>query len=57
MTSEVEPRIVADPAIMMGKPTIEGTRITVEHILRMFAAGHAEETADSLSDWRVMAAE
>jgi uncharacterized protein (DUF433 family) len=40
----LETRIVSDPEIMMGKPTIRGTRITVEHVLRMFAAGHTEET-------------
>ncbi len=70
-------KIVSDPDIMFGKPTIKGTRITVEHILRMFASGHTEETilvahphltvadiraaqtyaADSLADWRVIAAE
>lgn len=32
-------RIAADPAIMMGKPCIKGTRITVELILRKLAAG------------------
>lgn len=36
-------RIVSDPEIMMGKPVIKGTRITVEHILRMSAAGHTIE--------------
>ena len=35
------PRIVADPRIMMGKPVIEGTRITVELILRRFAEGRS----------------
>jgi uncharacterized protein (DUF433 family) len=32
-------RIVRDPRIMMGKPTIRGTRITVELISRKLAAG------------------
>lgn len=31
--------IISDPAIMMGKPVIVGTRITVESILDRFAAG------------------
>ena len=34
-----EPRIRRDPSIMMGKPVIVGTRITVEHILRLLGAG------------------
>ena len=36
--------IHADPAIMVGKPVVRGTRLTVEFILRLFAAGwsHAE---------------
>jgi uncharacterized protein (DUF433 family) len=33
------PRITADPGIMMGKPCIKGTRITVELILRKLGAG------------------
>lgn len=32
-------RITRDPKIMLGKPVIVGTRITVEHILRCLAAG------------------
>jgi uncharacterized protein (DUF433 family) len=32
-------RIKRDPNIMMGKPVIAGTRITVEHILRLLGAG------------------
>lgn len=35
--------ITADPAIMMGKPTIAGTRITVEHILEELAEGATVE--------------
>lgn len=30
-------KIVTDPKIMLGKPTIEGTRITVEQVLRLLA--------------------
>jgi uncharacterized protein (DUF433 family) len=37
------PRVKRDPAIMMGKPIIVGTRITVEHILRMLGAGDSLE--------------
>jgi uncharacterized protein (DUF433 family) len=35
--------IVADPDIMMGKPVVEGTRITVELILEELGAGRAIE--------------
>ena len=34
-----EPRISVDPTVMMGKPCIKGTRITVELILRKLGAG------------------
>ena len=37
------PRIKRDPKVMMGKPVIAGTRITVEHILRCLAAGDSIE--------------
>jgi uncharacterized protein (DUF433 family) len=36
-------RIDIDPAIMMGKPVIRGTRITVELILRKLAEGASED--------------
>jgi uncharacterized protein (DUF433 family) len=36
-------RIVVDPKIMTGKPTIKGTRITVELILRKLGAGMSGE--------------
>jgi uncharacterized protein (DUF433 family) len=35
--------IQSNPAIMMGKPVIAGTRITVESILTKLAAGETEE--------------
>ena len=35
--------IVSDPAVMMGKPVIRGTRITVELILEKLAAGETIE--------------
>jgi uncharacterized protein (DUF433 family) len=37
--------IVSDPKIMMGKPVIAGTRITVEFVLEKLAAG---ETVDEI---------
>jgi uncharacterized protein (DUF433 family) len=36
-----EARITADRAVMMGKPCIKGTRITVELILRKLGAGRS----------------
>jgi len=35
--------IVSDPAIMMGKPIVTGTRITVDLILEKMAAGESIE--------------
>jgi uncharacterized protein (DUF433 family) len=40
MTEEL---IEADPAVMMGKPVVAGTRITVELILDNLAAGESVE--------------
>jgi uncharacterized protein (DUF433 family) len=40
-----EALIISDPKIMMGKPTVAGTRITVELILEKLAAG---ETIDQI---------
>jgi uncharacterized protein (DUF433 family) len=46
MTTE---RIEINPAVMMGKPVIRGTRITVELILRKLAEGASE--TDLLEDY------
>ncbi|MFQ6054897.1 MAG: DUF433 domain-containing protein [Methanosarcinales archaeon] len=35
--------VVSDPKVMMGKPVIAGTRITVELILEKLAAGETIE--------------
>ncbi len=37
--------IVSDPSVMMGKPVIAGTRLTVELVLEKLAAG---ETVDQI---------
>jgi uncharacterized protein (DUF433 family) len=42
-----EQRIVPDPNVMMGKPVIAGTRITVELIPEKLAAG---ETIEQILD-------
>ena len=40
-------RIVCDPKVMMGKPVVAGTRITVERILEGLGAG---ETVEQIVD-------
>ena len=39
--------VVSDPSVMMGKPVIAGTRVTVELILEKLAAG---ETVEQILD-------
>jgi uncharacterized protein (DUF433 family) len=39
--------VVSNPGVMMGKPVIAGTRITVESILEKLAAG---ETVEQILD-------
>lgn len=40
-----DPWIISNPSVMMGKPVIRGTRITVDLILEKLAAG---ETIDQI---------
>ena len=35
-------RIVVDPEVMAGKPVIRGTRLAVEFVLELLAAGQSE---------------
>jgi uncharacterized protein (DUF433 family) len=39
--------VVSNRSVMMGKPVIAGTRITVEHVLEKLAAG---ETVEQILD-------
>ncbi|MCW5909807.1 MAG: DUF433 domain-containing protein [Cyclobacteriaceae bacterium] len=45
----LHPYIEVNPEIMMGKPVIKGTRITVELILESLAAG--EPVENLLASW------
>lgn len=36
---ELLARITVNPKVMLGKPTIRGTRLTVEHILKAVGGG------------------
>ncbi len=36
-------RIVIDPQVLIGKPTIRGSRISVEFVVELLAAGWREE--------------
>ena len=47
--SQMHDKIVSDPAIMMGKPTVRGTRITVELLLRKL--GHGVTVEQLLEDY------
>jgi uncharacterized protein (DUF433 family) len=42
-----EPEIISDPEVMLGKPVVAGTRVTVEFILEQLAAG---ETVEEVMD-------
>jgi len=42
-------RITLNPKVMVGKPVIKGTRLTVEHILNLLA--HGETTEEILEEY------
>ena len=46
---ELMDRIVVDPQILVGKPVIKGTRITVQLIVQLLANGETE--AEILEDY------
>ena len=48
-------RFVVDPEIMVGKPVIHGTRLTVDYILNRLAHGDAQ--ADILAEYKDLAKE
>jgi len=48
-------RLVANPAILGGKPVIKGTRISVEFVLELLASGVSED--EILSDYRHLSRE
>jgi len=48
-------RIVCDSKVMVGKPVIKGTRLTVETILNVLA--HGSSTAEVLDEYEGLAAE
>ncbi len=37
-------RIVVDPALLVGKPVVKGTRLSVEFIIDLLAQGWTEDT-------------
>jgi uncharacterized protein (DUF433 family) len=39
MTADQQNRIVLNPAVLAGKPSVKGTRISVEHVLDHLASG------------------
>ena len=43
-------RIVVDPGVLVGKPIIKGTRISVELVIDLLARGYSE--ADVLDQYR-----
>ncbi|MBI5015723.1 MAG: DUF433 domain-containing protein [Deltaproteobacteria bacterium] len=42
-TVEWQDRITADPKVLVGKPVIKGTRISVEMVLDLLGRGYAQD--------------
>ena len=40
---EWKEHIISDPAVLMGKPTVKGTRLSVEHLIGLLAQGWTEQ--------------
>jgi uncharacterized protein (DUF433 family) len=40
--SAVAPRIIVDPAILVGKPVVRGTRLSVEFLIGLLGQGWSE---------------
>jgi len=38
-----QPYIHSEPGILLGKPVVKGTRLAVDFLLRLFAAGWTEQ--------------
>ena len=49
MSMALSERIVVDPEILAGKPVVRGTRLAVEFLLELLAAGQSEN--DVLSNY------
>lgn len=52
---ELLDRIVLDPKVMVGKPVVRGTRLTVDFVLGLLAHGHTVE--EILEEYRGLARE
>ena len=50
-----EERITSDPGVLAGKPVVRGTRIAVEFVIDLLAAGTPE--AEALRNYPQLAAE
>jgi len=53
--NELIGRIAVDPEVMVGKPVVKGTRLTVEHILSLLISGMTIE--EILEDYPNLARE